>query len=109
MSAGSRAVVAATPVVVAACGFSDEKRRSTLRAQAAFDFKCSADSLTISELTKNGDFGRVSSAGVEGCRQRKSYTWDGTHGAWILNVVEGQTPAGTDTVQNDHAKKEANQ
>jgi hypothetical protein len=103
-------LVAAFAVPVAACGITDAERHGTLRTRAAFDLKCNADALKITDLTNNGDMGRVTSAGVDGCGQRVTYIFDGKRGVWLMNAVNGQPATDTNNaVGNDHAQKEANQ
>jgi hypothetical protein len=61
-----------------------ERREDRLRQRAAFDMRCDAGALSISELDRR-------TAGVEGCGQRGVYVWS-DQGMWVLN-----TPGGDDS------------
>jgi hypothetical protein len=104
MRTAHRLLVATTSVLVVACGFSDAERYSTLRTRAAFDLKCPADALQITDLTNTGALGRVTSAGVDGCGRRLTYILDAPGRVWVLNAVDGRPV----TNMNDPARKEAN-
>jgi pimeloyl-ACP methyl ester carboxylesterase len=65
----------AASVLTAACGLSNTELHDGLRKRAAFDFRCPAKTLTITDLaTSNGlPAGPVTSAGVDGCGRRGTY------------------------------------
>jgi hypothetical protein len=72
-------------LVLAACGGEDR-----LRTRAAFDMKCNADSLKLTEVG-------AASYGVEGCGQRQVYVCKEAAKAsacsnWVLNSVNESSP-----------------
>jgi hypothetical protein len=98
-------------LLLAACATSNAERQDSLRTRAAFDLKCPAPSLKITELANDREMvseKRMTSAGVEGCGQSRTYVYNGTQGVWMLDAVNGE-PASSKPVSNDHAQKEANQ
>ena len=98
--------------LVAACGVSNAERHDTLRTRAAFDLKCPAESLQITDLGNNSEKvgeKRVTTAGVDGCGQRRTYVYNATQGVWMLDAVNGEPAGPKQPVSNDHAQKEANQ
>jgi hypothetical protein len=97
--------------VLAACAESNAQRQQTLRTRAAFDLKCPAESLKITELANDREMvseKRTTSAGVEGCGQSRTYIYSDTQGLWRLDAVNGE-PASAKSMSTDNARKEANQ
>src|SRR5690606_27736652 len=73
-------------------------RSDELKSRAAFDLKCSASELTVTDLTNYKDstpYMRM--AGVEGCGQRATYIWDVAREIWFMDAagVGSENPTST--------------
>jgi hypothetical protein len=78
----------------AACGGME----SSLRPRAAFDLKCPADQLVLTQLSPEcGGF--MCTLGVSGCGQQVTYVWDHVASAWVMNNATTPPSAATPASQ----------
>ena len=87
------ALAVAAACTTAACGSTS----ATVRTRAAFDLKCPAEQLTITELTDVcGPF--LCTVGVSGCGQQATYVMNKATSTWVLNNATtgpAQAPSAT--------------
>jgi hypothetical protein len=83
--------------LVAACATAAcASTSATVRTRAAFDLKCPAEQLTITELTDVcGPF--LCTVGVSGCGQQATYVMDKATSSWVMNnaTTGGAAPSAT--------------
>jgi len=86
-------------------------RLDELKTRAAFDLKCSAGDLVVTDLTNYQEANPyMRMAGVEGCGQRATYIWATERKVWFMDAagVGSETagpPANADTPAAEQQKE----
>jgi hypothetical protein len=78
-------------------------RSDELKTRAAFDLKCDASALKVTDLTTNKDHPYMRIAGVDGCGQRATYAWDVQRSTWFMDAASA-TPSDSDSQSTSAAQ-----